>query len=50
MPCHSHEQSRVELAEEVARLTADPEDWAAREAVSADMDAVAADWPVPNAA
>lgn len=42
---HSPEQRRVDLAEDVARLTADLEDCQAREEVAADMDAVAADWP-----
>ena len=38
-------QRRSALAEEVRRLAADPADSAEREAVMADMDAIAADWP-----
>jgi Arc/MetJ-type ribon-helix-helix transcriptional regulator len=36
---------RSALAEEVRRLAADPADTREREAVLADMDSVAADWP-----
>lgn len=39
------ERRRPHLAAEVARLEADPADRAARAAVMADMDAVAAEWP-----
>lgn len=39
------ERRRAGLAAEVARLTADPADRAARERVAADMDAVTAQWP-----
>lgn len=39
------EHRRAGLAAEVARLAADPADRAARERVTADMDAIAADWP-----
>lgn len=40
------ERRRSGLAAEAARLAADPADRAARERVMADMDAVAAEWPV----
>jgi Arc/MetJ-type ribon-helix-helix transcriptional regulator len=36
---------RSELADEVRRLAEDPADTAERQAVMADMDAIAADWP-----
>ncbi|MDQ6914887.1 MAG: hypothetical protein M3155_03655 [Actinomycetota bacterium] len=36
---------RSALAEEVRRLTADPDDTRERQAVMADMDSVAGDWP-----
>lgn len=36
---------RSSIAEEVARLAADPADTAERRAVMADMDAISADWP-----
>ena len=36
---------RSALADEVRRLVADPDDTRERDAVMADMDAVAGDWP-----
>jgi hypothetical protein len=39
------ERRRSGLAAEVARLTDDPDDRAARDRVMTDMDAVTAEWP-----